>query len=774
MHELRYEKIAKELNLSPGQVRDTARLFAEGATVPFIARYRKEITGSLDEVAITAIRDRQLQLEELDARREAILASLGERNLLTDELQEKIAAAETISVLEDIYLPFRPKRRTRATIARENGLEPLALRIFAQEEMNPEVAAAAFIDPEKGVESAEEALAGARDIIAEWVNEDQEARARMRTLFFEQGVLRSQVIAAKEKTGIKYKDYYDWDEAIVSAPSHRILAIRRGEREEVLSLRILPPEEEALAILTGIFIKGVTSVSEQVRLAVQDSYKRLLSGTMETEIRLVSKKRADETAIQVFADNLRQLLLAPPLGQQAVLAIDPGFRTGCKVVCLDRQGKLLHHETIYPLLSQKGREEAAATIRALCGRFASEAIAVGNGTGGRETEAFLRTLDLPGEIRIVMVNESGASIYSASPAAREEFPDQDITVRGAISIGRRLMDPLAELVKIEAKSIGVGQYQHDVDQGELQRRLDDVVVSCVNAVGVEVNTASAQLLSYVSGLGPALAENIVKHRDEAGPFRSRTELKKVRRLGPKAFEQAAGFLRIRDGVNPLDASAVHPESYPLVERMARDQACAVADLLADEGRRQRINPEGYVTDKVGLPTLREILSELAKPGRDPRRQFESVVFAAGIEKIGDLVAGMKLPGVVTNITAFGAFVDIGVHQDGLVHLSELADSFVKSPGDVVKVSQQVEVTVLAVDLERQRISLSMKKSPGERGDKSVRSHPDKPQADGHHTEKEQTGDPIRDRTGRPKPKRNRGPFTTPSLTPSAKMGLSDR
>jgi protein Tex len=525
-----------------------------------------------------------------------------------------------------------------------------------------------------------------------------------------------------EETGIKYKDYYDWDEAIVKAPSHRVLAIRRGEREEVLSLRILPPEEDALAILTEIFIKGATLVSEQVRLAVQDSYKRLLSGAMETEIRLASKKRAEATAIQVFADNLRQLLLAPPLGQQAVLAIDPGFRTGCKVVCLDRQGKLLHHETIYPLLSQKGREEAAAKIRSLCGRFASEAIAVGNGTGGRETEAFLRTLDLPWEIRIVMVNESGASIYSASPVAREEFPDQDVTVRGAISIGRRLMDPLAELVKIEAKAIGVGQYQHDVDQGDLQRRLDDVVVSCVNAVGIEVNTASAQLLSYVSGLGPALAENIVQHRDEGGPFQSRAELKKVRRLGPKAFEQAAGFLRIRDGVNPLDASGVHPESYPLVERMALDQACTVADLLADEGRRQRISPERYVTANVGLPTLQEILSELAKPGRDPRRQFESVVFAAGIEKIGDLVAGMKLPGVVTNITAFGAFVDIGVHQDGLVHLSELADSFVKSPGDVVKVSQQVEVTVLAVDLERQRISLSMKKSTGEGGERPVRSH----------------------------------------------------
>lgn len=745
MNELRYEKIAKELNLSLGQVRDTARLFAEGATVPFIARYRKEVTGSLDEVAITAIRDRQLQLEELESRREAILASLTERNLLTDELQGKIAAAETLSVLEDIYLPFRPKRRTRATIAREKGLEPLALRIFAQEEMDLEVEAAAFIDPGKGVESAEEALAGARDIIAECVNEDQEARARMRALFFEKGVLRSRVITNKEESGIKYKDYYEWEEAIVKAPSHRVLAIRRGEREEFLSLRILPPEEEVLAILAGLFIKGTTAASEQVRLAVQDSYKRLLSGAMETEIRLASKKRADETAIQVFADNLRQLLLSPPLGQQAVLAVDPGFRTGCKTVCLDRQGKLLHHETIYPLLGQKGREEAATTIPALCGRFASEAIAVGNGTGGRETEAFLRALDLPREIRIVMVNESGASIYSASPAAREEFPDQDITVRGAISIGRRLMDPLAELVKIEAKAIGVGQYQHDVDQGELQRRLDDVVVSCVNAVGVEVNTASAQLLSYVSGLGPALAENIVKHRDDQGPFRSRAELKKVRRLGPKAFEQAAGFLRIRDGANPLDASAVHPESYPIVKKMAIDQDCSVADLLADEARRQKIKLEQYATEQVGLPTLREILSELAKPGRDPRRQFESVVFAAGIEKIGDLSPGMKLPGVVTNITAFGAFVDIGVHQDGLVHLSELADSFVKSPGDVVKVSQQVEVTVLSVDLERNRISLSMKKSPGEKVDRPVRSHTgegrtEKPQADERRTEKAQTGE----------------------------------
>jgi uncharacterized protein len=724
MNEWKYEKIAGELNLTVKQVGDTAQMIAEGATVPFLARYRKEVTGSLDEVVITAIRDRLQQLEELENRRAAIIKSLTERNLLTEELEHKITVAETLSVLEDIYLPFRPKRRTRATIARERGLEPLAVKIFAQEEINIELEAAAFINEEMGIASGDEALAGARDIIAEWVNEDQEARAKMRTLFFNKGAIRSKVVRDKESEGIKYQDYYEWEEAVASAPSHRVLAMRRGEREEFLTLHMTPPEEEALNILEELFVKGTNEAAGQVNLAVRDSYKRLLALSMETEIRLATKKRADETAIKVFADNLRQLLLAPPLGQKAVLAVDPGFRTGCKTVCLDHQGKLLHHETIFPLLSEKGREEASRTVKALCSQFGIEAIAVGNGTASRETEAFLRSLDLPQSIPIIMVNESGASIYSASQAARNEFPDHDITVRGAVSIGRRLMDPLAELVKIEPKSIGVGQYQHDVDQDELQRCLDDVVVSCVNAVGVEVNTASAQLLSYVSGLGPALAENMVKHRDENGPYKSREELKKVRRLGAKAFEQSAGFLRVRGSSNILDTSAVHPESYSIVEKMGQDQACSVMDLIQDEARRQKIVLTNYVTDKIGLPTLRDIVAELAKPGRDPREQFENVVFAEGIEKIGDLIPGMKLDGVVTNITAFGAFVDIGVHQDGLVHISEMADRFVKSPGDVVKVNQKVEVTVLAVDTERKRISLSMKKGPKEKTAVEKNNQPD--------------------------------------------------
>jgi uncharacterized protein len=713
MLQLRYKKIAQDLNITDRQVTDTAAMLAEGATVPFIARYRKEVTGSLDELAITAIRDRLQQLEELENRRTAILKSLTERNLLTPELEEKIAAAETMSVLEDIYLPFRPKRRTRATIAREKGLEPLARQIFVQEEMDLAVVAAAFISGEKGVATVEEALAGARDIIAEWVNEDATARAKMREFFWDKGVVWSKVLPDKLEAGIKYKDYYDWEEAVSTTPSHRILAMRRGEREEFLMLRMAPPEEEAINILVQLFVKAQNDAAAQVTLACNDSYKRLLSMSMETEIRLATKKKADETAIKVFADNLRQLLLAPPLGQKSILAIDPGFRTGCKTVCLDRQGKLLHHETI-SLLSKKAQDVSAQTIINLCDKFHIEAIAVGNGTAARETEAFLRALNLPKEIQIVMVNESGASIYSASKLARDEFPDQDITVRGGISIGRRLMDPLAELVKIEPKAIGVGQYQHDVNQDELQRCLDDMVVSCVNAVGVEVNTASAQLLSYVSGLGPALAESIVKHRDKNGPFPTRDALKKVKRLGPKAFEQAAGFLRVRDSVNPLDASAVHPESYPIVEKMAQDQGCSVMDLMSDDAMRKKIVLISYVTDKVGLPTLKDIMAELTKPGRDPRQQFENVVFAEGIEKITDLIPGMKLTGVVTNITAFGAFVDIGVHQDGLVHLSEMADRFVKTPSDVVKVNQKVEVTVLAVDEQRKRISLSMKKTPGEK------------------------------------------------------------
>ena len=705
-------QIAAELHISNAQVSATAQLLGEGATVPFIARYRKEATGTLDEVQITDIRDRLVQLEELDKRREAILKSLTERQLLTDELAAKIAAAGTLAVLEDIYLPFRPKRRTRATVAREKGLEPLAQQIFAQQEaFDPSAAAAAFVDPEKGVASVEEALAGARDIIAEWVNENEQARARMREFFTAKALFQSRVIPGKETEGSRYQDYFDWEEPAAKAPSHRILAMRRGEKEEFLTLRIIPPETEAISLLDAMFVNGNGPVAEQVRMAVEDGYRRLLANAMETEIRMSAKKRADAEAIRVFADNLRQLLLAPPLGQKRLLALDPGFRTGCKLVCLDAQGKLLHHDAIFPHLSEKARSQAAETVRALCARLQIEAIAIGNGTAGRETETFLRTLDLPETIQIIMVNESGASVYSASKIAREEFPNEDVTVRGAVSIGRRLSDPLAELVKIDPKAIGVGQYQHDVDQTELKQSLDDTVMSCVNAVGVELNTSSAALLTYVSGLGPALAAKIVAWRDEHGPFPSRVALTEVPRLGAKAFVQAAGFLRIRNGENPLDASAVHPESYAIVDRMADDLNCSITDLMQDEALRKRIDPTRYVTDEVGLPTLNDILAELARPGRDPRERFEAFRFAEGIEKMEDLTPGMKLPGIVTNLTAFGAFVDIGVHQDGLVHLSQIADRFVKNPGEVLKVRQPVEVTVLVVDLERKRISLTLKRQP---------------------------------------------------------------
>ncbi|MBI5074944.1 MAG: RNA-binding transcriptional accessory protein [Nitrospirae bacterium] len=700
--------IAKELGIAPAQVKATGALLDDGSTVPFISRYRKEATGSLDEVAVAAIRDRLEQLRELDKRREAILKSLEERSLLTDELKTKVDGADSLTVLEDIYLPFRPKRRTRAMMAKEKGLEPLAAALFAQEEMDIEAAATSYLDAEKGVSSVEEALAGSRDIIAEWISEDPRALQWLRELFAAKGILRSKVMSGKEEEANKYRDYFDWEEPIAKAPSHRILAIRRGETEGFLIMRITPPEDKALSLLEEVFIKGVTSTSEQVKLALHDSYKRLLTSSMEGEIRLAAKKRADEEAIRVFVENLRQLLLSPPLGRKNVLAIDPGFRTGCKVVCLDQQGKLLHNDTIYPHFSEKGIGEAGTKIKDLCSRFNIEAIAIGNGTAGRETEAFVRGLGLASGINIVMVNESGASIYSASEVAREEFPDLDLTVRGSVSIGRRLTDPLAELVKIDPKSIGVGQYQHDVDQTALKKSLDDVVSSCVNGVGVEVNTASRQLLTYVSGLGPQLAKGIVEYRNEHGPFRSREELKKIPRLGPKAFEQATGFLRIRDAENPLDGSAVHPESYHIVDTMARDLGCSVVDLMKDDGLRKRIDLSLYVTDTAGLPTLNDIMSELAKPGRDPREQFESFNFAENVQKVEDLTPGMKLPGIVTNIAAFGVFVDIGVHQDGLVHISELADRFVKNPGDVVKVHQKVTVTVLEIDLQRKRISLSMK------------------------------------------------------------------
>ena len=701
-------QIARELKLTQGQVQATVGLLDGGATVPFVARYRKEATASLDEVVITSIRDRLSQLRELGNRREAILASLEERGLLTEQLREAVLSAESMAVLEDIYLPYRPKRRTRATIAREKGLEPLALYLWEQENFDVNLVAVEYVNPESGVENVDDALGGARDIIAEWVSEDSTARGAMRKLFWSRGTFSCRVVSGKDAAAAKYRDYFEWEEPVADVPSHRVLAMLRGERETLLAIHIAPPVAQAMAILEGIFVKGETEAAQQVRLAVQDGYQRLLESSMETEVRKEARVRAEDTAIKVFADNLRELLLAPVLGQKNVLALDPGFRTGCKLVCLDRQGRLLYHDTVYPLLGGRGEEEAAKKLDQLCGQYHVEAIAVGNGTGGRETEAFLRGLGLGPGIPVVMVNESGASVYSASEVARTEFPNEDITVRGAVSIGRRLMDPLAELVKIDPKAIGVGQYQHDVDQKALKERLDDVVGSCVNNVGVELNTASGELLSYVSGLGPRLAKAIVEHRNSYGPFASRESLKKVPRLGPKAFEQAAGFLRIRDGTHPLDASAVHPESYGVVEAIAKDLGHPLDQLVGDASISRQIDPNRYVSDKVGLPTLKDIIEELARPGRDPRQEFEPFYFAEGVNKIQDLAAGMKLPGVVTNVTGFGAFVDVGVHQDGLVHISQLADRFVRNPSDIVKVQQRVWVTVLEVDLERKRISLSMK------------------------------------------------------------------
>lgn len=705
-------KITKELNLQARQVAATAILLEEGGTVPFIARYRKEKTGELDEVQITAIRDRIEQLGELDKRRESILSSLKERSLLTDVLQAKIDQAETMSTLEDIYLPFRPKKRTRATIAKEKGLEPLSEILWAQDaSTDPKAAAVAFIDSAKEVADAASALAGARDIIAERINDDATARAKLRELYISQGSIKSKVVSGKEEEGAKFKDYFDWTEAASSAPSHRILAMRRGEEEGFLFTRLTPPEDQAVALLEAMFVKNSSPAAQEVRAAVQDCYKRLLGFAMEGEARVHFKKRADEEAVKVFADNLRELLLSAPLGQKNVLAIDPGFRTGCKVVLLDRQGKLLGNDVIYPEKSAREQAEAATMVKTIITKFNVEAIAIGNGTASRETETFIRKLGLPGSIPIVMVNESGASIYSASDVAREEFPNHDITVRGAVSIGRRLMDPLAELVKLDPKSIGVGQYQHDVDQTALKRSLDDVVVSCVNSVGVEVNTASKHLLSYVAGLNSRTAASIVGYRDENGPFKSRKELQKVPGLGPKSFEQAAGFLRIRGGDHPLDASSVHPERYTLIDQMAKDLGCTVEELVRDSTKRSKIDAKKYVSEDVGLPTLQDILSELAKPGRDPRQQFEAFSFKEGVDKVEDLEPGMKLPGVVTNVTAFGVFVDIGVHQDGLVHISQLSDNFVKNPADVVKVGQRVQATVLEVDLPRKRISLSLKTNP---------------------------------------------------------------
>jgi uncharacterized protein len=702
-----YKKIAAELSIAEKQVSATAALLDEGATVPFISRYRKEATGTLDEVQVTGIRDRLLQLRELDKRCEAILKSLTEMGKLTPELEKLINSAETMVALEDIYLPYRPKRKTRATAAKEKGLQPLADALFAQNRMDVEAEAAKYIDEEKGVASIEEALAGARDIIAEQVSENAEARTKIRNLFVEKGNFEAKVITGKEQEGIKYKDYFDWTEPVKSAPSHRILAMRRGEKEEILWLDIKPREEEAISALESLFVKGNNAASAQVQQAITDGYKRLLKPSMETEVRLLTKKKADEEAIRVFAGNARQLLLGAPLGQKRVMAIDPGFRTGCKVACLDEQGKLLEDTAIYPHTGAGQALQAEKATKFLFEKHKIEAIAIGNGTAGRETEVFIRNLNLPGAT-IVMVNESGASVYSASEVARDEFPDKDITVRGAVSIGRRLMDPLAELVKIDPKSIGVGQYQHDVDQNKLQTSLDDTVINCVNAVGVELNTASKQILAYVSGLGPQLAQNIVDYRNANGAFKQREQLKKVPRLGDKAFEQAAGFLRIHHAENPLDTSAVHPERYELVKQIAKDAGCTIKDLMGDDKLRKSIPLQKYTSETVGLPTLNDIMAELAKPGRDPREQFETFSFTEGVNAIGDLKIGMKLPGIVTNITNFGAFVDIGVHQDGLVHLSQITNRFIKDPNEVLKVAQKVLVTVTEVDAARKRISLTMK------------------------------------------------------------------
>ena len=701
--------IAGQLNLGPRQVEKTIELLEEGATIPFIARYRKEVTGGLNEVQITAIRDLLLKLKELDKRREAILTSITEQGKMTPELEKQILSASNMTELEDLYLPYKPKRRTRATMAIERGLEPLANEIQKQYSCNIEQLAAKYVNGEKGVNSTEEALAGARDIIAERVSENAQARNRIRSLFRKGAMLSSKVVKNKEEDAGKYESWFDWKENAMRAPSHRILALYRGEEEGMLRVHVLPEDDEsAYEMLERQFVSGRYESSEQVRMAVKDGYKRLLQPSIETEFYNLLKEKADKEAIRVFAENLRQLLLASPLGQKRILAIDPGFRTGCKTVCLDAQGQLLHNETIYPFTSVREERAAIAKLEALVEAFHIEAIAIGNGTAGRETEEVVKRCRFKEKVIAVMVNENGASVYSASEVARREFPDYDVTVRGAVSIGRRLMDPLSELVKIDPKSIGVGQYQHDVNQTMLQESLNDVVVSCVNSVGVELNTASRELLSYVSGIGPSLADKIVDYRNRQGAFHSRQELKKVERLGDKAFEQCAGFLRVRESENPLDRSAVHPERYELVKQMAADAGTTVQELMADKSLREKIDINRYVSEDCGLPTLQDIMKELDKPGLDPRARFEIFEFDKNVTRIEDVKEGMVLPGIVTNITAFGAFVDIGVHQDGLVHISQMANRRVNDPSEVVHLHQHVKVRVIEVDLRRHRISLSLK------------------------------------------------------------------
>lgn len=702
------ELIARELQLDYQHVRNTLTLLAEGATVPFVARYRKEKTGSMDEEVIATVQKRMQQLEALDKRRESILASLAEMEKLSPELEAAIRAADNMASLEDLYLPYKPKRRTRAMIAREKGLEPLAHWLLQQRFGDISMEAKKYIHPEKAVETIGDALQGARDIIAETVNEDHRVREPIRRLYHRTALIQSTVVPEKLQDAKTYRLYFDWEEPLSKAPSHRILAIFRGENEGLLKVKLAVENEKALSIAERMYIRNGSDAAEQVKTAISDAWKRLLEPSMENEIRSVYKEKADKVAIRVFSENLRQLLLAPPLGTKRVLAIDPGFRTGCKMVVLNEQSQLVHNDTIYPHPPVHEVKQAIQKIKNIVNAYKIEVIAIGNGTAGRETEDLIRSIRFEKDITAIMVNESGASVYSASKVAREEFPEYDVTVRGAVSIGRRLVDPLAELVKIDPKSIGVGQYQHDVDQKALQESLVQTVESCVNAVGVELNTASEQLLAYVSGVGPQLASNIIKLRNEKGGFRNRNELKKVPRLGEKAFEQCAGFLRIRDGENPLDASAVHPESYTLVEAIAAKLEQDVDALIGNKELLKTIHLQDFIGDSSGLETLKDIVSELEKPGRDPRKAFEMFEFSASIRSMHDLQEGMELNGIVTNITAFGAFVDVGVHQDGLVHLSEMAHRYVRDPNEVVKINQKVRVKVLKVDLERNRINLSMK------------------------------------------------------------------
>ncbi|HJZ40725.1 MAG TPA: Tex family protein [Bacteroidales bacterium] len=699
--------LSVDLNVLPWQVENTLGLLEANATIPFISRYRKEATGSLDEVQIAAIKDNYAKYEELDKRREAIIHSINDQGLMTPDLQEKLDKAVTMIELEDLYLPCRPKRKTRASVAKENGLEPLANILLKQQDRDIYRTVVLFINDK--VDNEEDAFQGARDIIAEWISEEQHARNAIRTLFSRNATIASKLVKGKELDGQKYMDYYEFSEPLNRCPSHRLLAMFRGEEEGFLRITIEPGPEKALEILGNQFIRSNGECAREVEKAIKDSYKRLLGPSIETEFRAHSKSRADEQAIAVFADNLRQLLMSPPLGQKRVLAIDPGFKSGCKVVCLDAQGNLLHNETIFPHPPQRETSLAIKKVNTLVNSYKIEAIAIGNGTASRETEEFIRKIKFERDIRVYVVSEAGASVYSASKIARDEFPEYDVTVRGAVSIGRRLMDPLAELVKIDPKSIGVGQYQHDVDQTRLKASLDQVVENCVNAIGVDLNTASMHLLTYISGLGQQLARNIVEYRKEKGSFSSREDLKEVPRMGPKAFEQSAGFLRIRGGVNPLDNSAVHPESYYIVEKMAASLEKPVADLLRDDSLRKEIEIRKFTDEKVGIPTLTDIMNELEKPGRDPRSAIKLFEFAADVHTIGDVKPGMVLPGIVTNITNFGAFVDIGVKQDGLVHISQIADRYVSNPSDVVKLHQHVTVRVLEVDVARKRIQLSMKK-----------------------------------------------------------------